>query len=158
MMKIVKYLVVVAVAVAAQLLLAPLLQVGDIRPDFILIMLVYFSARHGRLAGVVVGFTLGLLQDVTGSYSVLGATAMSKSLVGYAAGTLNGNLSIWTSRVVNMYIFGSLALHATVYQLVMVLGLRITAIDLLQRILTEFGIAALMIAGLRYLVPLVRGR
>ena len=157
-MKIVKYLAVVAVAVAAQLLLAPLLQVGDIRPDFILIMLVYFSARHGRLAGVVVGFTLGLLQDVTGSYSVLGATAMSKSLVGYAAGTLNGNLSIWTSRVVNMYIFGSLALHATVYQLVMVPGLRITAIDLLQRILTEFGIAALMIAGLRYLVPLVRGR
>ena len=158
MMAIAKNLLVTVLAVAAQLLVAPLLQIGDIRPDFMLILLVYFSARYGRLAGVIVGFTIGLLQDVTGSYSVLGATAMSKSLVGYVAGTLNGNLSIWTARVVNMYIYGSLALHAIVYQLVMVLGLRIATLELLKRILTEFGLAALMIAGLRYMIPLVRSR
>ena len=110
------------------------------------------------MSGIIVGFTLGLLQDITGSYSVLGATAMSKALVGYMAGTLNGNLSIWTSRVVNMYIYGSLAVHAVVYQFVMVLGLDMQPLMLLQRIVTEFGITALMITGLRYMIPLVPGR
>ena len=157
-MGIVKSLAFTALAVAGQLLLAPLLQIGDIRPDFILLLLVYFSARYGRMSGIVVGFTVGLLQDVTGSYSVLGATAMSKALVGYTAGTLNGSLSIWTSRVVNLYVYGSLALHAIVYQVVMMLGLEIQPLMLVQRILTEFGITALMITGLRYMIPLVPGR
>ena len=123
-----------------------------------LLLLVYFSARYGRMSGIIVGFTIGLLQDITGSYSVLGATAMSKALVGYMAGTLNGSLSIWTSRVVNIYIYGSLAVHAVVYQVVMVLGLDMQPLMLLQRILTEFVITALMITGLRYIIPLVPGR
>ena len=157
-MGIVKSLAFTGLAVMGQLLLAPLLQIGDIRPDFMLLLLVYFSARYGRMSGIIVGFTIGLLQDITGSYSVLGATAMSKALVGYMAGTLNGSLSIWTSRVVNVYIFGSLAVHAVVYQVVMVLGLDMQPLMLLQRILTEFGITALMITGLRYMIPLVPGR
>ena len=143
-------------AFGAQLLLAPLLSVGEIRPDFVLIILVYLSARYGRMTGILAGFSMGLLQDATGAVSVLGINALSKSVVGYVAGTLNGNLSIWTPRVVNLYIYGSFVGHALIYQSVMALGLEYSAGTLANHIVIEAFMSSLMITGLRYLVSLVR--
>ena len=78
----------------AQLYLAQLLVVGDIRPDFILVFLIFASARYGRITGVLLGFSAGLLQDFTGSLSILGANALTKSIVGYVVGTLNGTMTV----------------------------------------------------------------
>lgn len=154
-MTIIKSLLVAIAALAAQLFIAPYLNIGLVRPDFVLIVLVYISARYGRLTGIIVGFSLGLLQDTTGSFSVVGVNAMSKSVVGYLAGTLNGNLSIWTSGNVNAYIYGSLLAHAIIYQAVMALGLEVSPLILFVRIVTEAIISIMIMLSSRYLVPLV---
>lgn len=155
-MPVLKAVIWALLAFGGQLLLAPLLSVGEIRPDFILLLLVYLSARYGRIPGILAGFTLGLLQDATGAVSVLGINALSKSVVGYVAGTLNGNLSIWTPRVVNLYIYGSFVGHALIYQSVMAMGLDSSIGLMANHIVIEAFMSSLMMTGLRYLVPLVR--
>ena len=150
--------VVFAAVFMAQLLVAPLLQLGEIRPDFVLILLVFISARYGRMVGILAGFTMGLLQDVTGAVSVVGANALSKSVVGFAAGTLNGTLSIWTSKVVNIYIYGSLVGHAAIYHGIMLMGLSASFGIYANHMIIEALVSSLMMTGSRYLIPLVPSR
>lgn len=141
---------------AGQLYLAPTLKIGSVRPDFILIFLVFFSARFGRVPGILLGFGVGLLQDLTGSLSVLGTNALVKSIVGYSLGTLNGNLAVWTPRVINLYIYGSLLGHALLYQLMMIQGLHFPLSIVVNNILLEAFISSIMITGMRYMVPLMQ--
>ena len=150
--------VAVVVIFLAQLLVAPLLRLGEIRPDFVLILLVFISARYGRMVGILAGFTLGLLQDVTGAVSVVGANALSKSVVGFTAGTLNGTLSIWTPRVVNIYIYGSLVAHAAIYHGIMLMGLGVSVSVFANHMIIEALVSSLMMTGSRYLIPLVPGQ
>ena len=153
-----KLLLVLVVVFPAQLYLAPLLRVGNIRPDFILIILVFISSRYGRMAGILLGFAAGLSQDVTGSLSLLGANAMPKSIVGYTVGTLNGNLTVWTSRVINLYIFGSILGHAIIYQVIMVQGLAAPMGKVMNNILLEALMSSVMVIGMRYIIPLVSSK
>ncbi|MFC1481966.1 rod shape-determining protein MreD [Candidatus Neomarinimicrobiota bacterium] len=134
---------------------APLLQIGNIKPDFILIFLIFIAARYGRMTGIIIGFGAGLFQDLTGSLTVLGASALVNSCVGFVVGTLNGNLTVWTSRVVNLYIYASLAGHAILYQFIMLLGLKAPFALYMNNMLIEFIISVVLITGSRYLIPLV---
>ena len=153
-----KLLLVLVVAFPAQLYLAPLLRVGNIRPDFILIILVFISSRYGRMAGILLGFAAGLSQDVTGTLSLLGANALPKSIVGYTVGTLNGNLTVWTPRVINLYIFGSILGHAIIYQVIMVQGLAPPMGKVMNNILLEALMSSVMVIGMRYIIPLVASK
>ena len=142
----------------AQLYLAQLLAVGDIRPDFILVFLIFASARYGRITGVLLGFSAGLMQDFTGSLSVLGANALTKSIVGYTVGTLNGTMTVWTPRIVNLYIYGTLLGHAVIYQSIMIQGLRASSALLANHILLEVLMSSAIVTGIRYLIPMMPSR
>ncbi len=158
MAQVLKLLLVVAVVFPAQLYLAPLLRIGNIRPDFILILLVFVSSRYGRIAGILLGFAAGLSQDVTSTLSLLGANALPKSIVGYTVGTLNGNLTVWTPRVINLYIYGGLLGHAIIYQVIMVQGLAPSIGQVMNNILLETLMSSVMIIGMRYITPLVSSK
>ena len=154
-MSLIKLAIGIILVFVGQLYVAPLLQVGNIKPDFILILLIFVSARYGRVAGIAIGFGAGLFQDLTGSLTVLGASALVKSCVGFAVGTLNGNLTVWTGRIVNLYIYTALAGHAVVYQYIMLQGFTALPALYLNNILIEFIISAVLITGMRFLIPLV---
>ncbi|UCH09692.1 MAG: rod shape-determining protein MreD [Fidelibacterota bacterium] len=155
MSQILKIVAVVVGVFLAQLYLAEAMEVWQIRPDFILVLLVYISARYGRIPGILFGFTAGLLQDAMGSLSVLGANALAKSVIGYTLGTLNGTLAVWTPRIVNVYVYGTLLGHAIIYQTVMSQGLDLPIGMLLARIGLEAFISSVIVTGLRFLFPLV---
>ena len=141
-----------------QLRFGELLGIGGLRPDLILIPLVYLAARYGRIPGIMVGFGVGMLQDLSGSLSVLGANALAKSVVGYTLGTLNGNLAIWTPRVIQIYIYGSVLLHAIIVQTATSYGSGLPVGDLVLRALLDAFISGLLITGMRFIVPLVPAR
>ncbi len=155
MAPVLKLLLILVVVFLAQLYLSPLLRLGNIRPDFILILLVFVSSRYGRIAGILLGFAAGLSQDVTSTLSLLGANALPKSIIGYTVGTLNGNLTVWTPRVINLYIYGSLLGHAIIYQVIMVQGLSPSIGKVMNNILLEALMSSVMILGMRYIIPLV---
>ena len=154
-MRVLKLFLALVLVFLGQLYLAPLLKILSIRPDFILILLVFVSSRYGRIAGILLGFCAGLMQDVTGSLAVMGANSLPKSIVGYTLGTLNGNLTVWTPRVINLYIYGSLLGHAVIYQWIMVLGISASFGTVLNNILLEALMSSVMITGMRYLIPIV---
>ncbi len=83
--------------------------IKGVRPDIILILVVYAAFFYGAAAGLITGFTLGLLEDIL-SGSTLGLFTLSKSLVGY----LSGNT------------VSQMALNNPVNQFIMVLGLSLT--------------------------------
>ena len=69
---------------------------GNINPDFLLILTAYFALHRGEISGLWVGFFAGLLQDINlgGYFSpvfsqakyYVGTYALPKALLGYTAG------------------------------------------------------------------------
>lgn len=68
-----------------QVLVSDAISFGRIGPDFPLLIVVYFAVFRGALGGSVVGFVVGVLQDLFNP-SYLGLNALTKSLVGFAMG------------------------------------------------------------------------
>ncbi len=68
-----------------QLTVMPLLSIGSVIPDLILILLVYYSITQGQIYGTVLGFIYGFLFDIiTGS--LIGSTMIAKTIAGFTAG------------------------------------------------------------------------
>lgn len=68
-----------------QTTVVPLVSIGEVVPDLILILLVYYSITEGQIYGTVLGFIYGLFFDlVTGS--LLGSTMIAKTVAGFVAG------------------------------------------------------------------------
>ncbi len=60
------------------------------RPDLVLALLVVLVIDRKPLAGILIGFSLGFLQDL-GNASLLGMNALAKSLVGYGIARFGGD-------------------------------------------------------------------
>jgi len=101
---------------------------------------------------------MGLLQDTIGSLSLLGANALAKSVVGYTLGTLNGTIAVWTPRIVNLYLYGTLMGHAIIYQTIISQGLQLSIGILLTRIVVEAFVSSVIVTGLRIMFPLMPNR
>ena len=153
--QILKTLALFAGVLLAQVKLADYLRLGEIRPDFILVFLVFLSARYGRLTGILGGFGAGLIQDLSGALSILGANSLAKPIVGYTLGTLNGTTTVWTPRIMNLYVYGALFVHALIFQTAMSLGLQMSMGVLAKSIVLEPFISSTLVTGLRYMVPLM---
>jgi rod shape-determining protein MreD len=77
----------------AQLLLADFLSIGSIIPDFLVILVLYWSIKYGRTIGTISGFLIGLLIDLSGTASYFGLSPLIYSVTGYLGGYLMGTYS-----------------------------------------------------------------
>ena len=73
----------------AQITVVPFIRLAGVVPDFVLILLVYFSISRGQLYGTVLGATFGLLIDLI-SGNLLGLSMLSKTIAGFTAGYFTG--------------------------------------------------------------------
>ena len=81
------YVLAVSGGALVQFTVVPVVGVGGIVPDVPVVLTVLLALRYGAEAGCLTGFALGLAQDaVTGG--PLGLHALSKALLGFAAGDL----------------------------------------------------------------------
>jgi len=69
-----------------------------VKPDFVLIIVCYYSLKYGRSKGVCYGAFAGLLIDTVNGF-ILGPHMLSKSLAGFFLKTVRENLFQW-----NIYI------------------------------------------------------
>lgn len=91
--------------------------IKGIRPDLVLILLVYISIAQGQIPGTVFGFLAGLLQDIY-SPEPLGLNALCKSIIGFVVGYGHGGVveeNIFTRAFI---IFTATILHDLVYFLI----------------------------------------
>jgi rod shape-determining protein MreD len=89
-----------------QFTLVDILSIKMIRPDFLVIYIFYFTLLNEKYKGIILGFIIGLLSDLTGVGSYFGLTSLTLSLTAYLTGFLNGKYerllpyffhSIWVS-------------------------------------------------------------
>jgi len=74
----------------AQFFLVDFLSLKMVRPDFLVIYIFYVSLVYGKTPGVLTGFTLGLMSDLTGVGSLFGLAPLTLSMTGYFTGFLHG--------------------------------------------------------------------
>jgi rod shape-determining protein MreD len=87
------YIFLLYIALAAQAIFF-----AGIKPDFVLIIVCYYSLKYGRTKGVCYGAFAGLLIDTVNGF-ILGPHMLSKSLAGFFLKTVRENLFQW-----NIYI------------------------------------------------------
>jgi rod shape-determining protein MreD len=87
------YIFLLYIALAAQAVFFT-----GIKPDFVLILVCYYSLKYGRTKGICYGAFAGLLIDTVNGV-ILGPHMLSKSLAGFFIKTVRENLFQW-----NIYI------------------------------------------------------
>lgn len=104
-------------AFVGETVLAPLITIGGVAPDFTIIALVILALAEGSFAGCLGGFVLGLVQDLA-TPNLLGLHALCKSVLGFAVGRLRGRLVYGMPVVEAMMIALVVFAHHTFYLLV----------------------------------------
>jgi rod shape-determining protein MreD len=79
-------------ALLLQSTLFEILSVWHVRPDLCLIIIIFVAIQRGSMAGMITGFTAGLMEGFfTPPY---GFHALAKTILGYVLGRFEGILSI----------------------------------------------------------------
>lgn len=73
--------------------LGPALRIADVAPDIPLIVVVMLALRRGPEFGCGAGFLAGLLQDAA-TGGLLGVQALTKSVIGFAIGSVGSRLRV----------------------------------------------------------------
>ena len=73
-----------------EILFLDLFAINNIRPDFLVILVLYWSIKFGRTIGIISGFTVGMVVDFTGTASFFGLSPLIFSITGYLSGNLKG--------------------------------------------------------------------
>ena len=73
-----------------EILFLDLFSINNIRPDFLVILILYWSIKFGRTFGIISGFVIGIVVDFSGTASFFGLSALIFSITGYLSGNLKG--------------------------------------------------------------------
>jgi len=90
------------------------LEVYSIKPDLILLVLVYIALREGPLVAICMGFGVGFIQDVYHPAD-LGLNALSKSLIGFVVGYGRSRIVADNIQVQIGLLFGAVLFHDLIY-------------------------------------------
>lgn len=91
---------------------------GVIRPDFVLMILIYSAMGAGAFAGTILGFSVGLLEDLNGPPENLGLNAMCNTLIAYGVGIAGNTLYRDSLSTLLLTLLTASMVHATIYWLV----------------------------------------
>ena len=116
-MRILGTLALIVFILLLQTTLFDLVAIYGVRPDLLLVVLVFFSLKGGSITGTLVGFVIGFSQDLFAP-EMFGLNALTKSITGYLLG-LNKDRLYWGSFLVQaQIIFISLLFHDFIYFLI----------------------------------------
>ncbi|MDZ7271832.1 MAG: rod shape-determining protein MreD [candidate division KSB1 bacterium] len=120
-MRYLSYALLLGIGLVLQVGLLRFATILGVAPDLLLVATVVVALRRGQVAGMVFGFLAGLGVDLATS-SVVGLSALSKTVVGFVAG-------LWSSDAVGLSRSASvllLLLCATLHELLMAAALALT--------------------------------
>lgn len=108
-----------------QLVLVPLISIDSVVPNFVLILVIYFTLRNGQIFGMLLGFGIGFVYDLI-SGGLLGAFMFSFTVSAFIAGFFYNenkfdiNLAsyfflfiLFISSFVCLFIFGAISNSST---------------------------------------------
>jgi rod shape-determining protein MreD len=84
-MRIIFLLIIAFIFLLLQVLALGKLSIGEISPDFTLLLCAFIALYRGPVQGSIIGFIIGFIQDLFNP-TLLGLNALTKTLVGFACG------------------------------------------------------------------------
>jgi rod shape-determining protein MreD len=97
------FLITLVIALLVQLTVAPVISIGMVKPDILLIITICWALAEGPAQGALFGFSAGLLEDIF-TTQVLGVSAFAKTLIGFFGGELRQRIVsksvIWPTVIV----------------------------------------------------------
>ena len=82
----VKYCILIFLAFVIDSTWGHEIAIRGIRPDFVLMLLIYVAMGSGAFIGTIIGFSIGLLEDFNGTPNNLGLNALCNTVVAYGVG------------------------------------------------------------------------
>ena len=120
-MLIIKYFILVFLVFVFQSWTSEFFSLGTIDPDFCVIAILYIAVKDGRLNGVLIGFLMGLVIDLSsGLNQYFGLTPLIYTITGYFCGFLKGQSNklnktyftvIWMSIIICQFLIFSLIVY-----------------------------------------------
>lgn len=81
----IKWGIIFIAGIIVQSTFTQLIAIHDIRPDILIIILTFYGVQFGQLRSTIMGFTVGLFQDLL-SGGLLGRSSLTKSIAGFIVG------------------------------------------------------------------------
>jgi rod shape-determining protein MreD len=110
-------LIWVLVAFLGETVLAPMIDIRGIAPDFAVIALVILALAAGSMPATAAGFLIGLVQDLSNP-TLLGLHALCKCGLGFGLGRLRGRLVYGMPVVESVVLVLAVLTHDLVFLLV----------------------------------------
>lgn len=98
-----------------QILISDLFSIDTIRPDFIVILVLYWSMKEGSSVGVIGGFMMGIMVDLSGASSFFGLSSLIYSTTGYLGGYLQGAYSKFNPFYFTISWIGIIFIHFLIF-------------------------------------------
>jgi rod shape-determining protein MreD len=118
--------------------------VGRMNVDFVLVAVVYVALSFGPVAGLLGGTVAGLAQDAL-SGGILGIGGLTKTIVGFLAGTIGAQFIVSSALPRFVMFFTASLVHSAVFMGIYALlpDARPTTVPYGQIVLQAFGNAAI---------------
>ena len=127
-----------------QILFVESLAINAIRPDFLVLFIIYITISNGRLIGLIIGFTIGLISDLSGVGSYFGLSPLSLSITAY----LSGFLYLKYERLLP-YVFHSIWIIILILHFYIITYFRFQSVFLSSK--TEFFVIWIMTFGYTFI-------
>ena len=127
-----------------QILFVESLAINAIRPDFLVLFIIYITISNGRLIGLTMGFTIGLISDLSGVGSYFGLSPLSLSITAY----LSGFLYLKYERLLP-YVFHSIWIIILILHFYIITYFRFQSVFLSSK--TEFFVIWIMTFGYTFI-------
>lgn len=92
------WLGIVILCLVIQTVCGDILIIGGIKPDFLLIIIIFFAFKHSAFESVIIGFIGGILQDSLSGVP-LGTNAFTKLIIGLIA---SGIKKVYPENLISM--------------------------------------------------------
>ena len=107
MNKIIRYVILFIVLIVVQTFLPTIVVFhSSLTFDLLLIFLTIIALQVPSFAAIIIGFFIGLLQDLTTQQNLLGSFSFMKSITGYTINSLIRFDKIWNLWIRYFFIFG----------------------------------------------------
>ena len=109
-----------------------LLSIKGVRPDFVIIILIFFGLNFGGLHATVVGFSVGLIQGLGflgGGF--IGLSSLTKSITGFYAGFFQKSKRKWNDLYFLIIFLSGCLIHNFLFFYIYTLGSKINIFSML---------------------------
>ena len=144
-----KLVLITLIVLFFQILFVESLTINAIRPDFLVLFIIYITMINGRLLGVTMAFIIGLISDLSGVGSYFGLSPLSLSITSYFSGFLYSKYE----RLLP-YIFHSIWIIIILFHFYLISYFRFQTVYLSDK--TEFIIIWLMSFGYSLIFFIIR--